>query len=79
MSTLTCILALFILAKGIYVFYRVYKMITTPFEAELRGDELIKDLLKKRVLIGQRKEVYVFSNDRKIWLKNAKQCLQHTE
>ena len=79
MPTIVFILAMFVLANGIYVFYRVCKMITTPFDAELRNDELIKDLLKKRVLIGQRKEVYVFGNDRKIWLKNAKRCLQHTE
>ena len=79
MPTPTFILAMFILAKGTYVFYRVYKMIVTPFEAELRGDALIKDLLIKRLLIGQRKAVYVFGNDRQIWLKTAKQCLRDTQ
>lgn len=78
MPTPTFILAMFILLKGTYVFYRVCKMIVTPFEAELRGDALIQDLLIKRVLIGQRKAVYVLGNDRKIWLKRAKQCLQDT-
>jgi|GEM_PF-2875491 len=57
----------------------IFKRVRKPFSAELRGDELIIDLLKKRLLISKHKRVYVFGNDRGIWIANAKQCLQDTE
>jgi len=52
----------------------IFKRVRKPFSAELRGDELIIDLL-----ISKHKRVYVFGNDRGIWIANAKQCLLDTE
>lgn len=79
MLTLNLLFALMALLTGAFIFYWVYQLVTTPFDAELRGDSLMIDLLKKRVLIGKRKQVYVKGNERSIWLSNAKQCLQDYE
>lgn len=75
--------SLFVILLTVYhcvsAMFFIYKKMLTPFKAKLQGDELIVDLLQKRLLISQRQEVWQFGKDRPLWVEKAKQCLRDTE